>query len=208
MFSSITMASSTTKPMARTSASNVSVLMVKPAKAMMANVPTKLTGMVMMGIMEARTVRRKTKITSATKTTASIMVLKTLLMDLSMNTELSLATLITMSFGKSCCSLGIIARTPLDNSNGLAVACRITPAEIEGKPFKRTRLRSSAVPSSTLATSRILIGKPFTLRMVMSPNWPGLIRSVCEVTLNSRSCDSMRPAGNSKLLRRMASSTS
>ena len=66
------------------------------------SVPTKLTGMVMIGMMEARKVRRNTKMTSATKTTASSMVLKTLLMDLSMNTELSLATLIRTSRGKSC----------------------------------------------------------------------------------------------------------
>ena len=164
--------------MANTSANKVSVLMVKPANAIMAKVPIKLTGMVMMGMMEARKVRKKTKITKATKTTASAMVLNTLLMDLSIKTELSLATLMVKSAGKSCCKRGIISRTPLDNSKGLAVAWRITPAEMEGMPFKRTRLRSSAVPSSTLATSRILIGNPFTLRMVMSPNCPGLIRSV------------------------------
>jgi tripartite-type tricarboxylate transporter receptor subunit TctC len=44
------------------------------ANAIMAKVPIKLTGMVMMGMMEARKVRRKTKITKATKTTASAMV--------------------------------------------------------------------------------------------------------------------------------------
>ena len=172
------MASSTTKPMANTKAKSVKVLMVKPAKAMMAKVPIKLTGMVMMGMMEARNVRRKKKITKATKTTASTMVLKTLLMDLSMKTELSLATSMPKSAGKSCFNRGIMSRTPCDNSKGLAVACRMTPAEIAGLPFRRTRLRSSAVPSSTLATSRILMGKPLTLRMVISPNCEALIRSV------------------------------
>ena len=194
--------------MAKTKANNVRVLMVKPAKAIMAKVPIKLTGMVMMGMMEARKVLRNTKITKATKTTASKIVLNTLLMDLSMKTELSLAILIEISPGKSCCKRGIISRTPLERSKGLAVACRMTPAEIADLPFKRTRLRSSAAASSTLATSRILMGKPLTLRMVMSPNCAALIRSVCEVTLNSRCCDSMRPAGSSKLLRRMASSMS
>ena len=75
IFSSITIASSTTKPIASTSASNVRVLMEKPASAIKANVPTKLTGMVTMGINEARKVLRKTKITSATKITASTIVL-------------------------------------------------------------------------------------------------------------------------------------
>jgi hypothetical protein len=74
MFSSTTMASSTTRPMASTSASSVSVLMVKPAAAMMAKAPIRLTGMVTSGMIEARIVRRNTKTTSATSTTASAMV--------------------------------------------------------------------------------------------------------------------------------------
>ena len=132
MFSRTTIASSTTKPIASTSASKVKVLMVNPAKAIMAKVPIKLTGMVMMGMIEARKVRRKTKITKATRTTASMMVWNTFLMERSMNTELSLATLMAMSPGKSAFSRGIISRTPLDNSKGLAVAWRITPAEMAG----------------------------------------------------------------------------
>ena len=74
MFSSTTIASSTTKPMANTKASRVSVLMVNPARAIKAKVPTRQTGMVMMGMMDARRVRKNTKITSATSTTASTMV--------------------------------------------------------------------------------------------------------------------------------------
>ena len=75
MFSSITMASSTTRPMASTSASSVSVLMVKPNSAISAKAPIRLTGMVMIGMIDARTVRRKTKITSATSRIASPIVL-------------------------------------------------------------------------------------------------------------------------------------
>jgi len=182
--------------------------MVKPASAIMAKVPIRLTGMVMIGMMEARMVRRKTKITSATSTTASTMVWNTLLMERSMKTELSLATLTVMPGGRSASRRGIISRTPFDSSSGLAVAWRITPAEIADWPFRRTALRSSAAPSCTRATSRILTGKPLTVLMTMSANWPGRLRSVCEVTVNSRLLDSMRPAGSSRLLRRMASSTS
>ena len=75
IFSSITIASSTTKPIANTSANSVRVLIEKPAKAIKAKVPTRLTGIVMMGISEARRVRKNTKITSATRITASTMVL-------------------------------------------------------------------------------------------------------------------------------------
>ena len=87
--------------MANTNANKVRVLMVNPASAIMAKVPIKLTGMVMIGMMEARKVRKNKKITKATKTTASKMVLNTLLIDFSMKTELSLATLMEISLGRS-----------------------------------------------------------------------------------------------------------
>ncbi len=60
--------------MAKTAASMVRELMLKPNKASMANVPIKQTGMVTKGISEALSVRRKMKITKATSTTASPMV--------------------------------------------------------------------------------------------------------------------------------------
>ena len=125
-----------------------------------------------------------------------------------MKTELSFAMSMVISAGRSALSLGIIARTPADRSSGLAVAWRITPAEIAVLPFSRTRLRSSAAASCTRATSRTLTGNPATFLITISPNCAGRTRSVCDVTLNSRCCDSMRPAGSSRLLRRMASSTS
>ena len=125
-----------------------------------------------------------------------------------MKTELSLAMSMPRSPGRSSLSFGIAARTPSDRTSGLAVACRITPAATARRPFRRTVLRSSAAPSCTRATSRTLTGKPLTFLIVMSPNWAGRNRSVCEVTLNSRCCDSMRPPGSSRLLRRIASSTS
>ena len=45
--------------------------MLKPASAIIENTPIRLTGMVTSGITDARSVRRKTKTTSATSTTAS-----------------------------------------------------------------------------------------------------------------------------------------
>jgi hypothetical protein len=71
MFSSTTMASSTTRPIARTSASSVSVFTVKPASAIIEKAPIKLTGIVTSGMIDARKVRRNTNTTSATSTTAS-----------------------------------------------------------------------------------------------------------------------------------------
>jgi len=48
--------------------------MEKPNSAMSAKVPIRLTGMVTSGMIDARSVRRNTKITRATSTTASAMV--------------------------------------------------------------------------------------------------------------------------------------
>ena len=75
MFSSTTMESSTTRPMASTSDSKVRVLTLKPAAAMREKTPIKLTGMVMSGMIEARNVRRNRNTTSATSATASAVVL-------------------------------------------------------------------------------------------------------------------------------------
>jgi len=49
--------------------------MLKPANAISAKEPISDTGIVSSGMMDARKVRRNTKITSATSTTASAMVL-------------------------------------------------------------------------------------------------------------------------------------
>ena len=73
-FSSTTMASSTTRPMASTSPSSVSTLTEKPIRKRKKNAPMSDTGMVTNGISVARTERRNTKITSITSSTASIMV--------------------------------------------------------------------------------------------------------------------------------------
>ena len=83
------MASSTTSPTASTIASSVSVLIVKPNAYMMKNAPVSATGMVISGMMVARRLRRKKKMTMATSTTASPMVENTALIDCAMNTELS-----------------------------------------------------------------------------------------------------------------------
>ena len=77
MFSSITIASSTTRPMASTMASRVSVLTVKPNAYMSANAPMRETGMVTSGISVARRLRRNSKITPMTRTTAMPTVMST-----------------------------------------------------------------------------------------------------------------------------------
>ncbi len=70
MFSTTTMASSTTMPMASTSAKRVRVLIEKPAAASTAIEPTSATGIARIGISAARQVCRNTTITKTTRPSA------------------------------------------------------------------------------------------------------------------------------------------
>ena len=70
-FSSTTMASSTTMPVASTIANRVSVLIEKPNAYRPANDPMSEMGTAMLGITVAGTLRRKTKITATTRRTVN-----------------------------------------------------------------------------------------------------------------------------------------
>ncbi len=81
MFSSTTIASSTTMPMASTSPNSVSVLSVKPSSFITTKVPTSDTDMSITGKSRAFQSCRKSRMTRATKTTDSRSVSKTSLTD-------------------------------------------------------------------------------------------------------------------------------
>ena len=66
-----TMASSTTRPVATTSASKVRMLIEKPTAQMAASVPMSDTGMEIAGAMVARNERRKARMMRMTMTFAS-----------------------------------------------------------------------------------------------------------------------------------------
>ncbi len=72
-FSSTTIASSTTMPVASTMAKSVSVLIVNPNSSRPANVPTSETGTAIIGISVARHVWRKRNTTSSTRRAAASM---------------------------------------------------------------------------------------------------------------------------------------
>ena len=67
MFSIITMESSTTKPVAMMSAMIERLSSENPHRYMKASVPTRETGTEMLGMMVARMLRRKTKMTATTR---------------------------------------------------------------------------------------------------------------------------------------------
>ena len=71
MFSSMTMASSTTKPVAMVSAISVRLLMVKPARYITPKVPISDSGTTMDGMMVADSLRRNRKVTITTRAMAS-----------------------------------------------------------------------------------------------------------------------------------------
>ena len=74
-FSTTTIASSTTMPIASTRPNSVSVLSEKPSADMTAKVPISDTGMAMIGMIAVRQLCRKTMTTSTTRPTASNSVL-------------------------------------------------------------------------------------------------------------------------------------
>ena len=84
-FSTTTIASSTSRPIASTIANIVSMLMEKPSTPSTAKVPSNTTGTAMVGISVARKLPRNRYITRKTSTTASISVLMTPLIDTSTN---------------------------------------------------------------------------------------------------------------------------
>ena len=147
------MASSTTKPIAMTKASKVSVLIENPATSMIAQLPIRHTGIVTNGMMLARTERKKKRISTATSTIDSPIVRQTDSIDRSMNTVVSLAISTETPAGNSAFSLGKTSRTACASVNGFAVACLITPSETAFLPLKRTIVRSLAGATSTRATS-------------------------------------------------------
>ena len=77
MFSTTTMASSTTKPIASTIASNVRRLKVNPIISMRVQTPTSDSGMVTTGMITDRNDARNRKITTTTIRTASPRVFST-----------------------------------------------------------------------------------------------------------------------------------
>ena len=76
-FSTTTMASSTTMPIASTSASSETVLAEKPSASMPAKAPIRLTGIAMVGMMVARRLPRNRNTTTTTSANASTRVFST-----------------------------------------------------------------------------------------------------------------------------------
>ena len=109
MFSIITIASSTTKPVAMVSAISVRLLREKPTRYMTPKVPTSDSGTAMLGMRVAEALRRKKKMTSTTRITASSNSNCTSAIEARMLMVRSVSTETLIEAGRLACSCGSIA---------------------------------------------------------------------------------------------------
>ncbi len=131
-FSSTTMASSTTNPVAMVRAMRERLLRLKPARYITASVPMRETGTATAGMRVAGPSRRKRNTTSTTRITASASVRSTSRKEVRMVTDRSEAAVILMPAGMEACSTGRIALMRSTVSMMLAPGCRVMVRRMAG----------------------------------------------------------------------------
>ena len=153
MFSSMTMASSTTKPVAIISAINDRLFKLKLHRYMTTKVPTNDTGTATLGITVARALRKKantTKITKATETikvnSASCKEARIFGLRSSITLSLTAGPKVSRSAGSSAWMASVAAII-------LAAGWRVTISNTAGKPPEKPALRTFSTASVTCATS-------------------------------------------------------
>ena len=169
VFSSTTMASSTTKPVATVSAIRLRLFRLKPSKYITPNVPSSDTTVATAGITVARALRKNALTTSTTSAIEISSVSSISRSDERMDWVLSEATCSRTSCGNWACSSGISARTPSTVSITLAPGWRVTSTITAGLPLKRPRVLVFSTPSTTSATSASRIAAP--LRQATTSAW-------------------------------------
>ena len=187
-FSTTTMASSTTMPIASTRPNSDSVLIEKPQASITANVPTTDTGTAKSGITEARHVCRNTMTTSATSTTASISVWITESIDSRTNWVGSYTMLYSTPSGKSFDNSFILARTSLESCSafafgawkiGIATADWLSSSARRAYEFEPISRRATSF-SSVVAPSALVL-------MTMLPNSSTDCSRPCVLTVSWKS---------------------
>ena len=161
MFSIMTMASSTTKPVAMVSAIKVRLLRLKPASAMTANVPTSDSGTAAAGIRVAGTLRKNRKITSTTSATASTSSNCTSRKAARMVTVRSDSKDSCTAPGRLACSRGSMAWMRSTVSITFAPGWRCTLRMMARRSFDQAARRAFSAPSTTSATLPRRMAAPF-----------------------------------------------
>jgi hypothetical protein len=147
MFSSTTIASSTTMPIASTTPSSVSTLMVKPAMDMTQNAPMMDTGMASTGISVVRHSRKNAYTTSTTSRKAMKMVSVTSSSERRTYSVLSKATSTEMSGGTSFLICSSRRRSSFTMSIWLAPGCCLKYSPAMGLSPIFSAPRSFCAPS-------------------------------------------------------------
>ena len=153
-FSMTTIASSTTMPMASTSAKSVSVLMVKPSTTKVAKVPMMETGTARIGMRVVRHFWSKTKTTRMTRRSASMKVSTTSEIDALIKAVLSTTILYSRSGGKSFFASARIFFTAVTDSSVFSSFVSCTPKPTPVLPSSFESAEELCAPVSTSATSR------------------------------------------------------
>ena len=153
MFSSTTIASSTTSPIASSSASSVSVLIEKPQTDSRTNTPSSDTGIATAGTSVARRDRRKNRMTATTRPSEMKSAITTSRIEAPTNSASSDPTAISIPSGRVGRRRSISALTAREISSVFDWLCRRMPMPTASRPSLRAMVVSSATPGSTRATS-------------------------------------------------------
>ena len=160
-FSMTTIASSTTRPIARTIAKSVSVLIENPRIRNEPKVAIRDTGTASIGIIVARQLCRNTNTITITRSSASKKVSATSNMDAFMKSVVSLISTYSISGGKSRLASSMTFLTPLTVSIALASFVSIIPKPIPTLPSVFDSTEFVRAPSSMRAISLRRTKEPF-----------------------------------------------
>src|SRR5262249_42955725 len=151
MFSSMTMASSTTKPTDNVSARSVMLLIENPNTYIAAQVPISDTGTASAGMIVAEVERRNRKITRMTRTTAMKSDSCTLHTDARIDTERSMSTSMRIDGGIDARYCGKRSRTESTTATVLASGWRWIASTMARSLLNQLAILSFSTPSMTRA---------------------------------------------------------
>ena len=160
MFSIITMASSTTKPVAMVSAISVRLLMEKPERYITPKVPTSDSGTATPGIAVAAALRRNRKITITTSAIASASSIFTSVTEARIEVVRSESSSTCTDPGSAACSCGSSAFTRSTTSITFEPGWRWMLSSTAGVAFAQAASRTFSAPSTASATSVSRIARP------------------------------------------------
>ena len=166
MFSIITIASSTTKPVEMVSAISVRLFRLNPSMYITPNVPTSESGTATAGISVVVSVRRKRKMTITTSTIVSSSSNCTSSIDARMVVVRSVSVRTLTAGGSVAVSCGSSDVMRSTTAMVLAPGCRCTFTITAGVWSIHAAWCASSTPSTTSATSEMRTGPPSLYAMI------------------------------------------